>query len=403
MNSLLLQYNHSEVGNSTDTFFVINNPIGITGNFINTTMGALIQCQTSQIYNLKYYQNYLTIMAIGVLVASFFGIMVASISADSSINYLWERLRKKTQCAYVELSQNIINRINEYHEYCDALPMKLDSSQCKKSKPLKYKHSLRFFMNFFPFFMITGGLYCVLILVEFENIHVLLEKEPKLISTIYQARFCIPKIYFLTTESNVADQSYSLANLYNGFTPVPDLKGIDIALINSLHDIKMIFSEPVISQLLSPEDYNKLFRAYPNSSLDLDMGVIAAIFSFRIESLFILESNVSLSVADAATYHTLTSGVAEALKSLSASIYSFSSNYVQQLLTVFLIYVSTFCIGHIIFCLQYYGPLLSREERVLKTLKKLMEYIPTTTNMKNLKASRAYVASEENSLQVPLD
>ena len=394
----MIQYKDSKIGNTTDTFFVINNPIGITGDFINATMQTLMECQINQIYFLTNYQNYLTIMASGVLFFSFIGIMIASVSADHSINYLWERLRKKTQCAYVELSQNIITRINEYHEYCDAIPMRLDPSQCKKSKPLTYRYSLRFFMNFFPFFIIAGGLYSVLVLVEFETIHILLEKEPQLIYSIYQARLCIPKIYFLTTESILSQQNYSLGSIYNGFLPAADLNITDISMINTLNVIKKLFYEPGIQPLLSSQDFSKLFRIYPNSTIYMDFGVMGAISVFRIESSFILGNNIAISSYDRSTYLSLTNDVTQSLSDLSSSIYAFSSNYMQGLLTSFLVYVCAFCIGHIMIYLLYYGPLLTKEEKILKTLKQLMEYIPSATFTKNSKSSGVKIIAEETPL-----
>ena len=341
-------------------------------------MVSLVQCQTDQIYYLSNYQNYLTIVASGVLVFSFLGIITASISADKSINYLWERLRTKVNGAYIELSQNILNRISDYHEDCDTLPIRLDNHQCKRSKPLNYRHSLRYFMNFIPFFMIAGGLYCILILVEFNTILNVLEKEPLLIRLTYEIRFCIPKIYFLTIESTISEKNYSLASFYNGFTPVADLKGTDISLIDYLSLAKKVYQDSNMRPLLSNEDFISLFQTYPNST-EMGMGILAAIYLYRIESFFIVDSNADLGSVDSYNYLISTSNVARALQALSLSIYQYSNNSIYEMLTNFLVYVFIFCTAHIISYFGYYAPYLRREEAVLKTLKKLMEYIPSTT------------------------
>ena len=392
----MIQYKNSEVGNTTDTFFVINNPIGIAGDAINDTMVSLIQCETDQIYFLSNYQNYLTIAASGVLVFSFLGIMIASISADKSINYLWERLRTKAHGAYIEISQNILNRIYDYHEDCDALPIKLDSSQCRRSKPLNYRHSLRYFMNFIPFFMIAGGVYCLLILVEFTTILHLLEKTPTLIRSTYELRFSIPKIYFLTIESTISGKDYSLASLYNGFTPVSDLKGTDISLIDYLSLTKKVYQDSNVRSLLSNEDFNSLYQTYSNST-EMGMGILSAIYLYRTESLFLVDTNIPLGSADSYNYLVFTSNLAQALQTLCLSIYKYSNDYIYGLLTNFLVYVFIFCIGHVVSYLSYYAPYLKREERVLKTLKKLMEYIPTTT-INNSKKNELNIIPEEKPL-----
>ena len=252
-------------------------------------------------------------------------------------------------------------------------------------------------MNFFPFFIIAGGLYCVLILVEFESIRVLLEKEPRLIYSTYQARLCIPQIYFLSVESLISNKSYGLAGLYNGFTPVPNLKAADISLLNYLHTMKEIFYDPSIRPLLSDEQFSELFQSYPNVNFKMDMGIVSAIGLFRIESSFIVNNDIPIGSQATNTFHTLTSNVAGSLKTLSLSIYQYSDNHMQGLLTDFLIYVSAFCVGHTIVYLLYYGPHLRREERVLKTLKKLMEYIPSTA-IKNSKISGINIIPEEKVL-----
>ena len=392
----MIQYKNSEIGNTTDTFFVINNPIGITGSAINDTMVSLIQCQTDQIYFLSNYQNYLTIGASGVLIFSFLGIIIASLSADRSINYLWERLRTKAHGAYIEISQNILNRINDYHEDCDTLPIKLDGNQCRRSKPLSYRHSLRYFMNFIPFFMIAGGLYCVLILVEFTTILNLLEKAPTLIRSTYEIRFSIPKIYLLTTESTISEKDYSLASLYHGFTPVADLKGTDISLIDYLSLTKKVYQDSNVRSLLSNEDFNSLYQTYSNST-EMGMGILSAIYLYRTESLFIVDTNVPLGSVDSYNYLLFTSNVAQALQTLCLSIYKYSDNYIYGLLTNFLVNVFIFCVGHVISYFSYYAPYLKREEKVLKTIKKLMEYVPSTT-INNSKKNRLNIFPEENSL-----
>ena len=329
-------------------------------------------------------------MVSGVLILSFVGIIIASISADRSINYLWERLRNKTHAAYVELSQNIMNRINDYHEDFDTLPIKLDGNQCKKSKPLNYRHSLRYFMNFFPFFMIAGGLYCILILVEFNNIRVLLEKEPSLIFSTYEIRFCIPKIYFLLIEMTLNQNNYSL---YNGFTPVPDIRSSTISLANYIHSKKQIYYSSDAISKMSPSDLENLYQTLSNSSIYMNKGILSAIDLYQSEALYIADSDQALGSEAKASFFALTGKIATSLRALSLSIYQYSSNYVQGALNSFLIYVFAFCIGHLISYFCYYAPHLRKEEKVLKTLKKLMEYIPTVT-IKNPKISSLAILSD---------
>ena len=382
-------YEKGEIGDHADTFFLIMNPVGITGNAINSIMLSLSNCYTTKINYLDNIQIYLIIAGLCVLIFSFVGIMIASIAADKSINYLWEHFRNKILDAYAELSQNITSRLKDYHEETETFVDVLEFHQYKKAENVNFKHSMRYFINFLPLFLVVGGLYCVLVLPVFNSTQYLLEVKPKLIFSVNDARLGILDIYFWTTESILADTELRLNNVYNGFVLSPDIVATDISLINHLHSIRELFSLPEIRPLLSDQVYSELYQAYPNTSYYLDMGILSAMDIYGIESLFIINVNATLAHTTGMNYLLLATDLTIILRKLSFAIYGDSNNYIQADLNNFLIYVGGFCICLILAYLLYYYPYSRNEEKVLRTLKKLMKNIPSVA-IKKSKAARTH-------------
>ena len=95
---------------------------------------SLSDCYTTKINYLENIQIYLIIGGLCVLVFSFVGIMIASIAADKSINYLWEHFRNKILEAYGELSQNITSRFKDYHEETETFVDAIEFHQYKNSE-----------------------------------------------------------------------------------------------------------------------------------------------------------------------------------------------------------------------------------------------------------------------------
>ena len=358
----------------------------------------MIECQTEDLDDLKNYQVYLSIFASCVLLFSFVGILIASFAADNSINYLWEHLRRKVQVRYEDLTNVIVSRVSDYHEDWNALPNILDPSQCQKSTSFHFRHSLRYFIDFLPLLIVAGGVYSLLILVEFQTIHVLLDKKPNLIQSIYDSRFSISKIYFLTTELTLSGTNYTLVDMYKGSTPIADIKSADILLTASLHSIKQLFYDPDIRLLLSNQDISYLFDSYQSSSVYLSTGILAAMDSFVMESLFIVNSDQN-QWAEGPAYLDFALQLSQALTNLSSSAYASSSSYIQGLLINFLIYVGAFCVLHIIGYVSYYAPYLKKEERVLINLEKLMGWIPSNKQRKKFGFAVIKCPSEERSLE----
>ena len=385
-------YEKGEVGNQTDTFFLIMNPVGITGDAINSTLKSLSSCYTTKINDLDNIQTYLLIAGVCVLIFSFAGIMIASIAADKSINYLWEHFRNKILDAYAELSQNIAARLKDCHEETETLVDVLEH-QHENSEKYNFKHSMRYLLIILPLFIVAGGLYCALVLPIFNILQGYLEVKPNLMSSIYEARFCILNTYFWTTESMLANTTLDLRSIYSGFVHSPNIDWTAISFIYHLHSIKGIFYLPDIKPLISDQVYSELYQAYPNVSYYFDMGILSAMDMYGIESLSIIDYGESLVTFSRDSYLLFAIDLAIVLRALSYAIYEDSNNYIEAELKYFMIYIGGFCICLMITYSVFYYPHLRKEEKVLKTLKKLMRYIPSM-GMKKSKAARTQKVSE---------
>ena len=380
---MIPQYERGEVGDHEGTFFIIMNPIGVTGDIINSTIVLLSDCYTEKITYLESIRLYLIVGGLCVLVFTFIGIMIASIAADKSINYLWEHLRKKILGAYGELSQNIANRFKDYHEESDSIISAIELQQYKNSEELNFKHSRKYFLLFLPLFIVAGGMYCVLMQPVFNVVQDLLNAKPELIKATYEARFLILDIYFFTAESIIVDTDLGLCTIYDGFTPSPNTDLTGIRLVHQLHSIKQIFYRPEIRPLLSDQVFNSLFNAYPDTSYYLDMGVLSALDLYGTESLVLINSHISLDSPIRGIDLLFATDLTVSLQALSLSIYDDSSNYIQAGLNNFLICVGGFCISLALAYIFYYYPHLRNEEKVVKTLKKLMKNIPSVDMRKS--------------------
>lgn len=372
---MILQYTQGQYGALDDTFFIVVNPIGITGKKINFALDRIQECRITMANDIENLHTILIALGAGILMVVFVGIVLYSLSADKSINYLWEYFRLKTRLAYSELSQNIKNRIENFHDGNEGIE-KLRPSVINKSVPIKYRHSLRLIFRFFIMLGIAMTGYIYSIEVISNSINDCLSIRPRIIRAGLKNRDSLIQLYFWATEFSIKDAEFGLFQLYPQAQTYSDIYSAIKVHSDNLMEGNQIFKESEVSNFFTSEIRKSLYEFYSNTSY-LQFGIISSIDYFVFESMSIINDGGPLGYLEQVNFISTAQTISQALETVYLDITLVSKNYIQSLLNFFLTFEAVFCLILILSYLIYFRSYLAKEAKVLKVLKKLLNCIPT--------------------------
>ena len=375
---LLNQYVNSQVGSTQLTFFLYINGMGDSRKMIQEALIGIGNCKTNDANNLSIIQSYLLAAGIIILFCCFLIVAFFSLRSDSSINYLWEYLRKKIHTVYFDLYKDYSTRINHINPNSDILIQELDTNQYKSSTKMNFRHSFRYLFRFSFIFLLAGGLYLITMLYFFETIQNSLKYRPQLIEILSRMQISLFELTYWTVEYRSENYNYTLVDMYPKANILPDPAVGFSNAISYLQFANNALLQFNTSDLISSKLSIFLFDNVNSSSSILKYGYRAGLNIYNYECYFLVDQN-DYNIGSESTM--IINDLLELSSNINKEIIltdSFSKNQILGYIYSMIEFVVGSCIILILFYLVYYEPLIKHEIRVIIIVKKLMKIIPSS-------------------------
>lgn len=360
---------------TSSLFFILYNAQGNTFNQINNTIHNLAYCELDRVKSLESITIILIAGGAGIISLVYILITLYILSIDTSLNSLWNYLQKRAVLGYFEVFTSLQERLICYHNMPENLEETTDKSKNFKAN-IKFKHSFRYLGTITWLFLLAGIILLIDHYIFSSKIDSYLSRRPLLLKTVYQRKMQMTLITLNAFDYDILKTNLSINSIFPEFYGLNEPKDTILKIGTTIRGARNFVKEPLSIELMPNSVQVSMFKSLTNTSTFLSNGIFFAAGFMVQECNFIAFNKIQDTELEMNDFFNEIKEFNTKSTEIYDDINVGSKMIIEDKVTDFIYFVSSWCFFYFIIYFIYVFPLFAKEIRTIKDVGKILRILP---------------------------